>query len=155
LPGSPLLEIGHVVRPHGLSGEVVVDLVSNRPERLATGSVLDVGGRRLRVATARPFKTRWLVGFDGVDSADAAEHIRGVRIVAPAIHDPDALWVHDLVGAEVASVDATPLGRVCAVVSNPASDLLELEDGGLVPVCFVVEVRPGLLFVDAPPGLLD
>jgi ribosomal 30S subunit maturation factor RimM len=51
--GEELLEVGSVVRPHGLSGEVVVEFVTNRPERLESGSLLYTSGRELRIRTAR------------------------------------------------------------------------------------------------------
>ena len=45
-------------------------------------------------------------------------------------------------------------GLVVAVVSNPASDLLELENGDLVPLTFVVDIEPQrLISVEAPEGL--
>ncbi len=44
-----LLEIGHVARPHGLRGEVVVELVTTVEDRLAPGSVLECQGRELVV----------------------------------------------------------------------------------------------------------
>ena len=49
-PPVPLLEVGRIVKPHGLRGEVVVELVTNRDERLAVGAVLWAGGRELEVA---------------------------------------------------------------------------------------------------------
>ena len=143
------------MRPHGLAGETVVELVSNRPERLEQGAVLYAGERELRVASARPFKKRWLVRFEGVSGLDAAERLRNQPLAARRISDPDALWVHDLVGSVVRSVTGESLGTVSAVVANPASDLMELEDGGLVPVRFVVEHREGLVVVDVPEGLLE
>ncbi len=42
-----------------------------------------------------------------------------------------------------------------AVEANPASDLLVLDSGALVPLTFVVASEPGKLTVDAPPGLFD
>jgi len=145
-----------VVRPHGIRGDVVVELVSNRPERMAPGARFHTDGGPLEVETARPFRTRWLVHFAGVEDRPSAERWRGVVLRAPALADDEALWVHELVGATVVRAsDGTPLGRVAAVVSNPASDLLELEDGHLVPVRFVVGRAKGRLVVDAPAGLLD
>ena len=47
------------------------------------------------------------------------------------------------------------LGRVAAVEANPASDLLVLESGALVPMVFVVEAAAGRVVVDPPAGLLD
>ena len=74
---------------------------------------------------------------------------------APPLDDPAALWVHELVGAEVVDTAGLPLGTVDAVQANPASDLLVLAGGGLVPLRFVVAHEPGRVTVDPPPGLLD
>jgi 16S rRNA processing protein RimM len=41
------------------------------------------------------------------------------------------------------------------VQANPASDLLVLDTGALVPVRFVVERLVDALVVDAPQGLFD
>ena len=56
--------------------------------------------------------------------------------------DDDVLWIHELIGSTV--VDAARRRHVVtAVESNPASDLLVLEDGGLVPLTFVVDAERG------------
>ncbi len=70
--------------------------------------------------------------------------------------DPDALWIHDLIGAVVLDTEGTELGTVVSVEANPASDLLVLADGGLIPLRFVVTSVPGAsITVDMPDGLLD
>ena len=144
------------MRPHGLGGDVVVALTSNRPERHAPGAVFMTDGGELHVESVRPLGRRWLVRFAGVDSLDEAEALRGVVLRAPAIEDPDALWVHELVGAEVVgSGDGRRLGTVASVVANPASDLLEIDDGTLIPVRCVVDHGPGRIVVDVPAGLLE
>src|ERR671918_797104 len=74
---------------------------------------------------------------------------------AEAIDDPDELWVHDLIGSEVVTVGGDAVGTCVAVVANPASDLLELDSGALVPVVFVVERAPGRVTIDPPEGLLE
>jgi 16S rRNA processing protein RimM len=65
--------------------------------------------------------------------------------------------VHELVGAKVFDIDGAELGSVAAVEANPASDLLVLQDGGLIPLRFVIEsdLAAGTLVVDIPEGLLD
>ncbi len=148
------LEVGRVVKPHGLRGEVVVDLVTNRTERLAPGSLLCSTAGDLEVERSSPHQGRWIVAFAGMDDRDGAEALRGVVLSAPAIHDPDALWVHELVGSEVETADGRGHGRVVAVEANPASDLLVLDGGALVPLRFVVCHRPGRVVVDPPEGLL-
>jgi len=136
---------------------VVVELVSNRPERTTPGTVFNVdGGRFLCLEQARPLGRRWLMRFTGVGSRRQAEALRGVVLRARPLADDGALWVHELIGADVVRRgESAILGRVLAVLSNPASDVLELEDGRLVPVRFVVAHRDDRVEVEVPPGLLD
>lgn len=118
--------------------------------------------RTLTVVSARPLPppggrpgSRWLVELSGVHDRPGAEALRGVVLLAPALVDDEALWVHQLVGSAVVDGQGTSLGTVVAVVANPASDLLELADGALVPLRFVTRHSPGRVEVDVPAGLLD
>jgi len=106
------------------------------------------------VVRARPFGGRWLVVFEGICSREDAERLKGQPLEAPALSDPGALWVHELIGARVTTSAGEVLGNVASVVANPASDLLELDRGHLIPVRFVVRVGPGEVVVEPPPGLV-
>jgi len=105
-----MLEVGRIVKPHGLRGDVIVDLVTNRTERLDPGTVLDGDGRTFEVVRASQHKGRWIVTFSGVNSIDEAETLRDVVLRAEPIDDPDALWVHELLGASVVERDGTVRG---------------------------------------------
>jgi 16S rRNA processing protein RimM len=154
-----LLEVGRVVKPHGIRGDVVVELVTNRPERVAAGSVLHADDGELDIVASRPFSAtgvgRWIVTFRGVSDRKSAEALRDVILSAPPLDDPEALWVHDLIGAAVVDASGEQLGTVTAVEANPASDLLVLSTGGLIPLRFVTRQEPGRVTVDLPAGLLD
>ena len=67
--------------------------------------------------------------------------------------------MHHLIGATVIETNGIDRGPCVSVVANPASDLLELESGALVPVAFVtsVDVSGGvpLVTIDPPDGLFD
>ncbi len=144
------------MKAHGLRGEVLVDLVSNRTERLSVGAELSTDRGVLTVSTSRPHQGRWLVVFDGVATREAAETWRGVVLRAAPIDDPDALWVHELIGSRVVEVDGTDRGLVTAVQDNPASDLLVLDSGALVPLTFVVGgLIDGVVTVEVPDGLFE
>ena len=131
-------------------------LVSNRPERLAPGSEFQTDVGTLRVASARPHRQRHLVAFAGVGDRSQAEALRGLVLRAAPIDDPDETWVHELIGVRVVDQHGTDRGPVASVVANPAGDLLELADGALVPLRFMVaSVRGEHIDVDVPDGLFD
>ena len=104
---------------------------------------------------SKPFQDRWIVHFEGIDDRDGADRLAGAELRAAPMEDPDALWVHELIGSQVVDAAGTAYGAVVAVVANPASDLLELESGGLIPLTFVVVSGDGRIVVDIPEGLLD
>jgi 16S rRNA processing protein RimM len=151
------LEVGRIGRAHGLQGEVNIAPISNRPERFAPGSVLFAGDRQLLIVASRRHQDRWLVRFEGVVDREGAEALRNLILTGDAAGDaPDgALWVHEMIGAEVRDSAGHEFGRVVAVEANPAHDLLVLESGALVPMVFVVSNEPGVLVIDPPEGLFD
>ena len=150
-----LLEVGRVAKPHGLRGEVVVALSTNRPERVAKGTVLHTEQGPLTITASRPHQHRHIVRFAGVDTREAADALHGLVLSAEPLEDPDALWIHELIGSVVVDQNGTDHGTVTSVEVNPASDLLVLDGGGLVPLTFVVDQADGRITVDVPDGLLD
>ena len=151
-----MLEVGRVVKPHGIRGEVIVDMVSNVPERrLAPGSVLSSERGDLEVVAASAHQRRWIVAFAGIEDRNTAETLRGLVLSGEALEDDEALWVHELIGSEVVDKEGRSYGEVEAVEANPASDLLVLSGERLVPLVFVVVKAPGRVVIDPPPGLLD
>lgn len=155
-----LLEVGHVARAHGLRGQVVVELTTNRSERVQPGAFFDGPDGRLVVTESSPLpavggRGRWLVGFAGVNNREGADQLRGQILLAAPLEDPDALWVHELIGSVVVDAGAGVVGTVEAVEANPASDLLVLDGGQLIPLRFVTDRSPGRVVVDLPAGLLE
>ena len=153
--GEHLLEVGRVAKPHGLRGEVVVALTTNRPERVAKGTVLHTERGELTITASRPHQHRHIVRFAGIDTREAAEALHGLVLSAEPLEDPDALWVHELIGSVVVDQHGIEHGPVISVEVNPASDLLVLDGGGLVPLTFVVDQTDGRITVDVPDGLFD
>ena len=154
-PSGDMLEVGRVSKPHGTKGEVVVDLVTNQTQRLHRGSLLHSETGQLKVERSSPHKSGWIVAFEGFSTRSEAELLRGEVLMAPAPSDPSELWVHKLIGSKVRGRGGELLGEVVAVEANPASDLLVLDGGGLIPLNFVVRHGSGQVVVDMPPGLLD
>jgi 16S rRNA processing protein RimM len=152
---SSRLEVGRIHKAHGLAGDVVVSLSTNRHERVDSGAVLYAGERCLTVGSSKPHGHRFIVRFAGVNGREGADELRGAVLTADPIADPDELWVHELLGVEVIDVDGVGLGAVTTVLDNPASDILVLESGALVPANFIVEFDGARVVVDPPEGLFD
>lgn len=131
-------------------------LTTNRLERLDPGARLYAGGATLTVDWSQPHQGRFIVRFAEVDDRAAADRLHGLELAADAIDDPTEWWVHDLIGAVVIDQHGTTRGKVVEVQANPASDLLLLDSGALVPLRFAIDLIPReRIDVDAPDGLFD
>jgi 16S rRNA processing protein RimM len=156
--------IGRIGKPHGLKGEVTLDLRSDEPDRrFAGGAVLRVEAPRGSAFVRRTLtvaRTRWhqqvlLVTFAELTDRNEAETARGVVLhadvdPAEAPDDPDEYYDHQLVGLAVHDLDGTLLGEVTGLVHG-AQDLLAIKavDGRPTLVPFVSELVPE---VDVPGG---
>jgi 16S rRNA processing protein RimM len=165
--------VGRVLRPHGLRGELVIEILSDAPERFAPGAAVaagdpDSGGplRPLEVSAARLHQGRMLVRFAGVEDRDAAEPLRGnllsIPLEAARELSDDEFWRHQLVGLMVVDTEGNERGVVDDVLPGAAHDLLQVRrpDGVdvLVPAVaalVTVELEAGRVVVQAIPGLLD
>ncbi|GCD91914.1 ribosome maturation factor RimM [Nocardioides sp. LS1] len=168
--------VGRIGKPHGIRGEVTLDLRSDEPERrFAPGAVLRAEAprgshsplRQLTVARARWHQQTLLVTFVEVPDRNAAEAARGITLHAtiPADaspEDPDEYYDHQLVGLAVHDLDGSHLGEVSALVHGGAQDLLVVKtpDGRDALVPFVkalvpeVDVPGGRVVVADRPGLV-
>jgi len=169
------LVVGRVGRPHGIRGELTVQVHTDDPDlRFAAGSVLatePAARGPLTVASSRWHSGRLLVRFDGYADRDSAEDLRGTLLVmdsaevAPA--GRDEFHDYQLIGLSVRTVAGEPVGVVTDVL-HQGQDLLVIQppaaprpDSGQILVPFVaaivpeVDVQAGHLVIDPPPGLLD
>jgi len=166
-----LVTIGRIVKPHGINGEVAVDVLSDVPGRLDAGAEVQVAGRRVAIAASRPHQGRLLLRFDHVTDRSGAELLRGLEVEAPPVDlsETETYFAHELIGMTVVDDDERTLGEVSALVELPAAaeyDLLEVAraDGStwLLPaVDDFVEIdedadgNERLRVTDPPEGLLD
>jgi 16S rRNA processing protein RimM len=168
------LVVGRVVRPHGVRGEVAVDVRTDDPEaRLAVGKVLTTeppAAGPLTIAGARWHAGRLLLLFDAVTTREQAEQLRALLLVVDSddledIADPDEFRDHELIGLAVIGPDGERVGEVTDVL-HYGQDLLVVAGSGRragseIMVPFVTELVPdvdlaaGRLVIHPPPGLLD
>lgn len=163
------LLIGKVAKPHGVRGEIAVELLTDEAEaRFAVGEVLhgkQAGKEQdLTVKTVRPHQKRLLVSFDEVPDRTAAESLRGMKFYAAPLErekDSDEYYDHELIGLKV-RMDGAEIGEVTGVMDTPNRKILEVAyDGREVLIPFVMDIVPevdldeGYLAITPPEGLLD
>lgn len=150
--------VGRIGKPHGLRGEVTMDVRTDEPERrFAPGAVLRAeppagSASRLRLVTvgsARWHQSTLLVAFEEIADRTAAEAARGILLHAtvPADaspDDPDEFYDHQLVGLAAYDVSGAALGEVTGLVHGGAQDLLTVRtpDGRDALVPFVKALVP-------------
>jgi 16S rRNA processing protein RimM len=164
--------VGRLGRPHGIKGEVSVDVRTDEPERrLEPGAVLrtePAAAGPLTIAATRVHSGRWLLTFEGCTDRSAAEKLRGVLLVTDVDpderpEDPEEFYDRTLVGLRVVTVSGEDVGALDEVLHLPGQDVLVVRrpDGRESLVPFVrelvphVDVEGGRIVVDPPEGLLD
>jgi 16S rRNA processing protein RimM len=146
-----------------VKGQIYIKLSTDRSERVQIGARLWAGEWfevSARTSMANTGADRWVVGIVGIDDRNDVERLVNKVVWAEPIDDPDAVWVHQVIGARVVGTDGVDRGTCIAVLKNPANDLLELESGALVPVIFVESVVPNdadgfVITIDPPEGLFE
>ena len=168
------LVVGRVVRAHGVTGEVVVEVRTDDPDtRFAPGTTLRAkpsrGGpeRDYVVESVREHSGRLLVRLDGVADRNAADAIRGTLFLVdsadlPPIEEPDEFYDHQLEGLKVVTTSGASVGSVAEVLHTAAGELLSVrtEDGEvLVPFVSAIVTSVSLadqtIEIDPPEGLLE
>ena len=167
------LVVGRVVKAHGITGELVVEIRTDDPEtRFAPGASLrgrrkDGPEGRYVVESARAHGGKLLVRLDGVADRNGAESLRGTLFIVdsaelPPIGDPDEFYDHQLESLRVVTTSGTPVGTVAEVLHTAAGELLSVRtDKGEVLVPFVsaivtsVSLADQTIEIDPPDGLLE
>jgi 16S rRNA processing protein RimM len=168
------LVVGRISRPHGVRGELVIDVRTDDPDlRLAVGAVLatePAAAGPLTVARTRWHSGRLLVTFKGIHDRNEADDLRGVMLMVDSaeledVADPDEFRDHQLIGLAVLAPDDEHVGDVADVL-HYGQDLLVVNGIGkragaeiLIPfvaaIVTEVDLAAGVLRIDPPPGLLD
>ncbi len=173
------LLVGRVVKAHGITGEVVVEVHTDDPaDRFASGSTLRAKPSRGRgeerscvVDTVREHGGRLLVRFAGVNDREGADALRGSLFVVdsddlPPIDEADTYYDHQLEGLHVRTTAGEDVGVVAEVLHTAAGELLAVRrsDGDetrevLVPFVNAIVTSVSLddhtVEIDPPEGLLD
>lgn len=161
------LLVARIGKPHGIRGEVTVQLFTDQPEtRFSKGRQFSTDHPSISQLTIK--SSRWhnkilLLAFEEVSDRNTAELLRNHRMfTAETEQEDDAWYEHELVGLEVMHGDK-PIGKVAALNVGEAQDLLIIKhiNGSEVLIPFVAEIvqevdpEEGYITITPPPGLLE
>jgi 16S rRNA processing protein RimM len=137
-----LVTAGRVGKPHGRDGSFYVE---DPDHALGEGTTVVVASRSHAVERRAGGDDRPLIRLSGIGDRDALGPLRGEPLLVEDELAEDEWLAGDLVGCEVPG-----LGRVHRVLGGPSCDVLELEDGTLVPL-----VTDAIAKIDAAAGRIE
>ncbi len=172
-PGSPIgeplyLSVGFLRRPHGVRGEIIMDLHTDFPERMKKGRRMFVGESHTPVTltSVRPYKTGMLVKFENIDTPEEAGLFRNqwLYVLAKDVPlPPGQHYKHELLGLLVFDDAGKPLGKLVEILETGANDVYvvaghtgkEILLPAIPPVILDLDVEQRRLTVHLLEGLVD
>jgi len=167
---SGYVVVGRVTSAHGIHGRMIIEPLTENPERFEQGSILHVEGDSevptsvVTIRSAAPHKNKLLVSILEATDRTGAELFRGRFLYIPVSELPDPepgeYYHHQLVGLEALDISGEKLGFVQDIVELPAQDVLIVDRSGseyMVP--FVdelinrVDLETGTVYINNIPGL--
>jgi 16S rRNA processing protein RimM len=172
-PEPSYVIVGRVSRPHGIRGEVRVEILTDYPERLAQQDTLYLAHprspdnvERYPLESVRPHKGILLVKLGGCDDRDAAEGLRGMLVQIPLDEavplEEGEYYYFQLVGVDVETETGEWLGRVADVIETGANDVYvvrgprgEVLLPAIEDVILELDVERREMVVHLLPGMLE
>ena len=162
-------QLGHVLKTHGLAGNIIVFLDVADPSYYSDLDVifLDQNGQLIphfvKSISINQGKAR--IHLEDIDSLEMAETMVGSQVYLPIKYLPklegDDFYYHDLIGAEIYSENEL-LGTVDKIYDLGTNNLISTTIEGkevMIPITpeivHTVDLEKGKILVDLPDGLID
>jgi 16S rRNA processing protein RimM len=172
-PEPRYLVVGRVLRPHGVRGELRVEIITGFPERLGQheyfylahpGSPEDV--TRYPLEELRHHRGVVLLKLAGCDDRDAADLLRGMLVQIPVEEavplEEGEHYYFQVVGVRVETESGEWLGQVAEVLETGANDVYlvrgprgEILVPAITDVVRALDVEEGRMVVRLLPGMFS
>lgn len=133
--GEPeYLVVGFLRRPHGVTGEILMDVHTDFPQRLKPGVTLFVGEDHIpmQIAGRRPHRSGLLIRFHGLETPEQAGLYRNTWVYVRVADCPPLpegeYYHHQLLGLNVVTDDDRPLGVLVEILETGANDVYVVKD---------------------------
>lgn len=159
-PGEPVfLAIGRLRRPHGVRGEMLMDVLTGFPERIRPGRKVYVGEvhELLQIASLRGHDREMIIRFSGFSTPEEAGRLRNALVYVKASDLPELpegeYYHHQLLGLSVVDEAGQHLGILTEILETGANDIYLVktpdEKELLLPV-----IEEVILSVDLEQGVM-
>lgn len=166
-PEPEFLEIGRVLRPWGVRGEVKIAVLTSHTEEVKRARRVYLGeeARPFDVQRVRSQRGTMLLKLAGCDSPEQADMLRGLP-VSIALRDasplrPSQYYHHQIIGLRVVTPDGDNLGQIVEILETGANDVYvargprgEILLPARAEVVKHVDLEAGQMVVSLLPGLL-
>ncbi len=168
--GEPVyLVVGRLRRPHGVRGEILMEVLTDFPERLKRGKQVFIGDDRLphTIAARRRHNDGLLLTFEGFTDRDQAAKLRNQDVFVLADSLPELpegeYYHHQLIGLNVVADTGQLLGTLVEIIETGANDVYAVRDENgrelllpaIPPVVLDVDLDSATMRVHLLEGLLD
>lgn len=166
-----VVAIAQLLRPRGLKGELIANLLTDFPERFeglenVTAVLPDATQLDLKIEKFWFQNGRIVLKFAGFDTIEKAEELRNAEICIPDSEvvelNADEYFDWELTDCQVTTIDGREIGKVRELMRTGGTELLVVqgdEKEFLIPfaeaICTDVDIENKLIRVDPPDGLLD
>jgi 16S rRNA processing protein RimM len=136
--GEPVvyLSVGFIRRPHGIHGELIMDIHTDFPDRLCAGAKVFLGEEHkpAKLASARPHGTSLLVSFRGLNSPEESGRLRNTWVYVTAADRPPLpegkVYQYQLIGLRVVTDDGRELGSLIEILETGANNVYVVKAAG-------------------------
>ncbi len=167
--GEPVFVIiGKLRRPHGLRGEMIMEIHTDYPERFSVGNTIRIGFQQtpMVIRSIRPHREFVLISFEGYNNPEELGDLRNQYVYIDATEIPDLpagdYYHHQLIGLQVINENDHHIGKVIEILVTGANDVLVVQQSDnkevLLPYVskYLIEVNldDGYLKMMILPGLV-
>ncbi len=164
-----LVEVGRLIKAHGIKGDLLTQSLTDFPElRFTVGAKLQLPNQQfLTVTKFAEHSGRLLLHFKEIVDRTAAEQVAGNLLYADIDEtemppEPGKYFDRQLIGLLVSTNDGDVIGKIVDVLHLPAQDVLVMNMHGkevlipfVDPIVPVVDLENNMITIDPPVGLLE
>ena len=169
IPGEPdFLVIGKIFRPHGIRGEMRMEVLTDFPERLQKGMTIYFGENHSPqvLRSLRWHRDALIMAIEAINDPESAGGLRNQLVYVRSDDRPPLpegeYYHHQILGLKVKTIDDRFLGVLVQILETGANDvfIIRQEQGSeiLIPaipdVICKIDLQEGEIIVNLLPGLL-